>query len=319
MGMREELAAALVNPNMKAQFDKARANVIPPNNVMDSRYTPWKRNQQQADAFLNLADILTTAAPLAAPVAAGTKALAKALAPTAGRMMEDLYLASGLNPGIVAYHGSPHRFDKFDISKIGTGEGAQAYGHGLYFAEHPDVAKAYQPRASWQVVNKQDDSAEQFLAMVLDPKQKPIGKKSFPNSQEAEKYARDLAYKYENGAFYKVDIPDEAVARMLDWDKPLSQQPHLADSLRRFADEYGLVEPMPNMTGRDYYQALENYTGATSAEGVKRNVSQDVSGLLKQYGIPGIRYLDQGSRAGGAGTSNFVLFDDQLPKILGRE
>jgi len=39
------------------------------------------------------------------------------------------------------WHGSPHLFDKFDISKIGTGEGAQAYGHGLYFAENPNYGK----------------------------------------------------------------------------------------------------------------------------------------------------------------------------------
>jgi len=39
--------------------------------------------------------------------------------------------------GIKAYHGSPHDFDKFSMQKIGTGEGAQAYGHGLYFAENP--------------------------------------------------------------------------------------------------------------------------------------------------------------------------------------
>ena len=45
-------------------------------------------------------------------------------------------------PGIVAYHGSPHSFDQFDTSKIGTGEGAQAYGHGLYFAEEEGVSAA---------------------------------------------------------------------------------------------------------------------------------------------------------------------------------
>src|SRR5215471_5241978 len=33
--------------------------------------------------------------------------------------------------GIKAFHGSPHDFDKFSMAKIGTGEGAQAYGHGL--------------------------------------------------------------------------------------------------------------------------------------------------------------------------------------------
>ena len=51
-------------------------------------------------------------------------------------------------PGITAYHGSPHDFERFDTSKIGTGEGAQAYGHGLYFAENPAVAKSYRPIAS---------------------------------------------------------------------------------------------------------------------------------------------------------------------------
>jgi hypothetical protein len=46
-------------------------------------------------------------------------------------------------PGIRAYHGSPHDFTQFDMSKIGTGEGAQAYGHGLYFAENPGIAEVY--------------------------------------------------------------------------------------------------------------------------------------------------------------------------------
>ena len=52
-------------------------------------------------------------------------------------------------PGIVAYHGSPHSFDQFDTSKIGTGEGAQAYGHGLYFAGNEGVAQELQGRAGY--------------------------------------------------------------------------------------------------------------------------------------------------------------------------
>ena len=47
------------------------------------------------------------------------------------------------SPFIRAFHGSPYDFDQFDLSKIGTGEGAQAYGHGLYFAEEPAVATGY--------------------------------------------------------------------------------------------------------------------------------------------------------------------------------
>lgn len=51
-------------------------------------------------------------------------------------------------PGIRAYHGSPHDFDEFSMEQIGTGEGAQAYGHGLYFAEAEDVAKGYRDNIS---------------------------------------------------------------------------------------------------------------------------------------------------------------------------
>ena len=50
------------------------------------------------------------------------------------------------NPNIMfqpAYHGSPYKFDKFTTDKIGTGEGAQAYGWGLYFAGSRSVAEFY--------------------------------------------------------------------------------------------------------------------------------------------------------------------------------
>ena len=42
-----------------------------------------------------------------------------------------------------AWHGTPHRFDKFTTDKMGTGEGAQAYGWGLYFASKKDIAEHY--------------------------------------------------------------------------------------------------------------------------------------------------------------------------------
>lgn len=44
---------------------------------------------------------------------------------------------------IKAYHGSPHDFDKFSTDNIGTGEGAQAFGRGLYFAQREGTAKSY--------------------------------------------------------------------------------------------------------------------------------------------------------------------------------
>jgi len=45
--------------------------------------------------------------------------------------------------GIIAFHGSPYDFNKFSLSKINTGEGAQAFGNGLYFSSKEDIAKFY--------------------------------------------------------------------------------------------------------------------------------------------------------------------------------
>lgn len=47
-------------------------------------------------------------------------------------------------------------------------------------------------------------------------------------------------------------------------------------------------------------------------------VGPDVSAKLRQAGIPGIRYLDAGSRGTGQGTSNYVVFDDALIELLKR-
>ena len=44
------------------------------------------------------------------------------------------------------FHGSPHDFDRFSMQNIGTGEGAQAYGHGMYFADSEDVARIYRDK-----------------------------------------------------------------------------------------------------------------------------------------------------------------------------
>ena len=55
-----------------------------------------------------------------------------------------------------------------------------------------------------------------------------------------------------------------------------------------------------------------NHTGRASADSAK------ASALLAQQGIPGIRYLDGGSRGAGQGSSNFVAFDPEMIRILER-
>ncbi len=53
-----------------------------------------------------------------------------------------------LDPSSVAgmtkvFHGSPHLFKNWDFSKMGSGEGAQAFGHGGYFAGNKKVGEHY--------------------------------------------------------------------------------------------------------------------------------------------------------------------------------
>jgi hypothetical protein len=58
-----------------------------------------------------------------------------------------------------AYHGTPYKFDKFTLDKIGAGEGRQMFGWGLYFADERAVSEGYRRNLSDQTsitITKED-------------------------------------------------------------------------------------------------------------------------------------------------------------------
>ena len=75
--------------------------------------------------------------------AAGTAGLAGLLAAGQSEESEAGFITKGGKTLLEAFHGSPHKFDNFSMDQIGTGEGAQAYGHGLYFTDTEDIARGY--------------------------------------------------------------------------------------------------------------------------------------------------------------------------------
>ena len=82
-----------------------------------------------------------------------------------------------------AYHGTPHRFDEFSLDNIGTGEGAQAHGWGLYFAEDREVSERYRKTLSeindkWLYDGKDVSSIVKGADIGLYKRIKHIGKKS---------------------------------------------------------------------------------------------------------------------------------------------
>ncbi len=63
-------------------------------------------------------------------------------------------------PGIIAFHGSGADFDEFRLEMIGTGEGAQAYGYGLYFTDSEDIARFYKDAVGGSGYKKLDYNAD---------------------------------------------------------------------------------------------------------------------------------------------------------------
>lgn len=327
---------------------------------------------------------------------------------------------------LTVYHGSPAKFERFDPTKIGSGEGAQAYGYGHYVAESPGVAKDYQRRLA-----KESQATDLNTKMKLvDVGGKPLtsfdvdmdsalidaakaGKTEFVNLAESKKarweeLSQDQSYPFQDyakqkvgaynslldtakksdvdytgtGMFYEIDLPDEQIAKMLDWDKPLSKQPNVMAALNNVAEnnvkakirndienEIRMSGMLPvDNTGDDYMSLLFGQSEETIAkanqmlkqladeqmakidfaplikneiEGMKpatmtwdatgkdfyemlakrRGSPENASSMFKEQGIPGIRYLDQGSRnPGGSNTSNFVVFpgNEDLLTILKR-
>jgi len=242
--------------------------------------------------------------------------------------------------GIRAYHGSPHDFDKFDISKIGTGEGAQAYGRGLYFAESEGVAKSYRDdlagfdwsanipkrevnggdiRYAVEEALKQANGNPARARQILEQERKHwagMGEDGY--GAEAIKLFDEIAPTLApkpKGRMYEVNIkadPDQ----FLDFDAPLSKQtqPVKAALERAYSDVRNIYgEPIwPGKVQDDAagHQLLASVAGTQTVDKAAQ------AAKLRDAGIPGIKYLDQQSRAAGQGSRNYVVFDDKLIEIL---
>ncbi len=220
--------------------------------------------------------------------------------------------------GMTVWHGSPHIFERFDPSKIGTGEGAQMYGKGLYTAQQQEVAKRFTPRDmnfenslmnKYKQAEKSNDYAsmqvyEDFLTqktpeeMATSLKDYGFSGKDVSSAQRAFEDAKKLYQGQKEGALYKVDLPDTHIRRMLDWDAPLKDQPY---NVRNFAKKLGM--DMKDLGG-DLIAKI-----GKGEEGKK---------ALQDAGIPGIKYFDQMARGDQKNARNFVVFDPNHLTVLER-
>jgi hypothetical protein len=224
---------------------------------------------------------------------------------------------------IPAYHGTPHTLapeagaplGRFRTSKIGTGEGAQAYGHGLYFAGKREVADYYRKALAEDKYFKSDGTPFEVSGELKNINIRATFRntngdidatikrtfdieESIPNTQGAEfaKIDRAILEDLKNqggidrkkGSLYKVELAPKENEYLL-YDKTLGEQPKgVQNKLKKFLRE---------QEGEDTWQ----YRQEQDYRDITNNVLDDmpeaeISKRLKEAGIPGIKYLDGSSR-----------------------
>jgi hypothetical protein len=220
---------------------------------------------------------------------------------------------SGDPEGIRAFHGSPYDFDRFDMSKIGTGVGApDAYSKGLYFAESQDVAEHFKRLGAspmiegskgrraglsddaYELVYKFTSGGERgTLADVAARAQADLSARQnqMPASAVRE-YRRIIDELSARGSedvrlgsnMYEVNI-NAKPETFADWDKPISQQ---SDKVKSALSEFP-----PEKTWKEVYES-----------------GQMTPSDARAKGLSGTTYrASDGSR-------NYVVFDENLISIV---
>jgi hypothetical protein len=244
----------------------------------------------------------------------------------------------GLAGMIKASHGSPHLFDKFDFTKIGSGEGNQSYGHGGYFAQGFDSPVAQSYISAGQATRAPDRTTE-MVARALDASggieskaKEWLANRIKTSPSDFHDLYKDAINRFDEvkpqGTLYNVELKWPDAAReasdplsehhLLDYDVALGSQPtHVLKAIKNIPEsklyDLGINPDLSDaytkepILGKDFLGYVSNQLGKKQG-----------SNYLNSFGIPGIRYLDQASRNAGYGTHNYVMFDDQFPDIVSR-
>ena len=188
-------------------------------------------------------------------------------------------------------HGSPHAFRGFDTDNIGRGEGHQAFGYGLYFAENRGVARHYGRHQYTVEVDVKEDSLVKY-----DQSFKEASPEDLKKISSAFRKAMTTSDREWNAGSFE-DILDD----------PAFDALNLSDGYyKNFAELYN--ETMDRVF-RDYHDYDR-----------QSDLNTLISRFLLEEGFEGIKYLDGMSRKSEAKPyHNYVIFNDKKIKVLTRD
>lgn len=205
----------------------------------------------------------------------------------------------GVTFSIAALHASPHSFRKFDTAFMGKGEGAQAYGWGLYFATNPKVNRSYlnqfaQDKTTWKFREVETAAIEEMQRALVGSF---LPKDALP---EAKEDASDIAWSVLG------DLVDAAKGSMTVLDIVMELHDEI-DTNRKYAETYPQErEKLEQLEGfllslLDHLDEIEARPGMPSNYKVELNVEdsellgwdyvdETVLALLKDSPVEEVRY-----------------------------
>jgi hypothetical protein len=219
-----------------------------------------------------------------------------------------------IKQGIRAWHGSPHDFDRFDLSRVGKG-GGQAQGHGIYLTEDRGFAENVRDN----LTRGHNGYAESALAEVGGDLDRAIADTQEMMAQFPGKYENELAALLARrdggqmrGRLYEAEVNADP-GDFLDWDEPVGEIAKQIDHpLIRAWEESGAL---PHVTGSTLYKQM---AGGLTQGAVRGGEAARTSRMLSALGVPGIKYIDHGVGYSRPSTRNYVVFDDSLIDIVNK-
>ena len=244
-----------------------------------------------------------------------------------------------------AWHGSPHDFDAFDLGAIGTGEGNQAHGWGLYFAKNREVAQAYKDVLgidSVEIISgdtkyRLNDDIEWYdnkTKLTIDA-ENPLSMALTILSEEGEstKAIKNLTdfinSKKDNKSDYvvaQVKRAEQAIQILKDnhfdthqwntmFEVDIPENEHLLNEQKNIEEQSHTVKKAISKISNEINSSVLNNSKLSGKEFYKL-LSKELGGdrlaskYLNEHGIKGITY--EGIEDGRC----YVVFDDKAIKVI---